>query len=384
MKKLLSLAIAALLTFSCALTAFAAGDDSATPDEAKTPVELKIIEPPSKTYFWEDVVLPPESVKDGCSADSVHYYAFADKMNAYSFNPMLDLSDGKLEVVYNDGSTENVDPADCTAEVSDPFNYGEVMRTALDAAGNLELDTPYEENLRWYYRYCSSLEEQIDREYTVNVSYKNLTASYTITTSDYALDNLIMAEPEDPDDSSAHDDPFDSTGEELYEIVSITPAKLYYTKADVIGSYVYDGKTYYTVQPDVSGTKITIKDTKTGKLYTTVLDGTEFMDVYFSDISSLTKPNQVLRVGFVADVDDCFGITTPTGYNKNVEFTFNAYFNHQSTNDTATKDNVTKNTVMNDNGSVPTGSPITTMLFTLSAVIAGGALFLSYRKKFEK
>lgn len=196
--------------------------------------------------------------------------------------------------------------------------------------------------------------------------------------------NLIMDEPEDPDDSSAHDYPFESTGEELYEIVSITPAKLYYTKADITDSYVYDGKTYYTVQPDVSGTKITIKDTKTGKLYTTVLDGTEFMDVYSSTVSSLTKPNQVLRVDFVADVDDCFGITTPTGYNKNVQFSFDVYFNHQSTNDTATKDNATKNTVMNDNGSVPTGSPITTMLFTLSAVIAGGALFLSYRKKFEK
>lgn len=39
---------------------------------------------------------------------------------------------------------------------------------------------------------------------------------------------------------------------------------------------------------------------------------------------------------------------------------------------------------MNDNGSVPTSSPIATMFFTLSAVIAGGALFLSYRKKFEK
>lgn len=378
MKKLLSLAIAALLTFSCALTAFAAADDSATPDEAKTPVELKIIEPPSKTYFWKDVVLPPESVKN-VYADSEHYYAFADKMNAYSFNPMLDLSDAKLEVVYNDGSTENVDIADCTAEVSDPFNYGEVMRTALDAAGNLELDTPYEENLRWYYSYCISLEKQIDREYTVNVSYKNLTASYTITTSDYAVDNLIMDEPEDPDDGSGDDDPFAPTGEELYKVVSITPAKLYYTKADVIDSYEYDGKTYYTFQPNVSGTKITIKDTKTGKLYTTVLDGTEFMDVYSSDVPSLTKPNQIVRVEFVADVDDCFGITTPTGYNKNVEFTFNAYFNHQSTNDTATK-----GTVTNDNGTVQTGSPITTMLFTLSAVIAGGALFLSYRKKFEK
>lgn len=378
MKKLLSLAIAALLTFSCALTAFAAADDSATPDEAKTPVELKMVEPPSKTYFWKDVVLPPEST-DGVYADSEHYYAFADKMNAYYFNPILDLSGAKLELIYSDGTTEDVDIADCTAEVADPFNYGEVMRTALDAAGNLELGTPYEENLIWYYDYCDSLEKQIDREYTVNVSYKNLTASYAITTSNYAVDNLIMVEPDDPDDSSAHDNPFDPTGEELYEIVSIIPGKLYYTKADVIGSCLYDGKTYYTVQPDVSGTKITIKDTKTGKLYTTVLDGTEFMDVCSSDVPSLTEPNQVLHIGFVADVDDCFGITTPTGYNKNVDFTFNVYFNHQSTNDTATK-----GTVTNDNGNVQTGSPITTMLFAVAMIMAGGALSLSYRKKFEK
>lgn len=378
MKKLLSLAIAALLTFSCALTAFAAADDSATPDEAKTPVELKMVKPPSKTYFWKDVVLPPEST-DGVYADSEHYYAFADKMNAYYFNPILDLSGAKLELIYSDGTTEDVDIADCTAEVADPFNYGEVMRTALDAAGNLELGTPYEENLIWYYDYCDSLEKQIDREYTVNVSYKNLTASYAITTSNYAVDNLIMVEPENPDDSSAHDYPFESTGEELYEIVSIIPGKLNYTKADVIDSYEYDGKTYYNIQPDVSGTKITIKDTKTGKLYTTVLDGTEFMDVCSSDIPSLTKPNQVLHIGFVADVDDCFGITTPTGYNKNVEFTFNAYFNYQSTNDTATK-----GTVTNDNGTVQTGSPITTMLFAVAMIMAGGALFLSYRKKFEK
>lgn len=383
MKKLLSLAIAALLTFSCALTAFAAADNSATSDEAKTPVELKMIEPPTKTYFWKDVVLPPESIDD-VYADSEHYYAFAEKMDAYNFNPMLDLSGAKLEVVYNDGSTENVDIADCTAEVSDPFNYGEVMRTALDAAGTLTIDTPYEDALKWYFSYCYSLEQQIDREYTVNVSYKNLTASYTITTSDYAVDNLIMDEPEDPDDGSGDDDPFAPTGEELYEVVSITPAKLYYTKADIHGSYEYDGKTYYYFYPVVKGTKITIKDTKTGKLYTTVLDGTESVDVYSSDVPSLDKPNQVVCVNFVADVDDCFGITTPIGYNKNVEFSFDVYFNHQSTNDTATKDNVTKNTVTNDNGSVPTGSPITTMLFVLAVVIASGALFLSYRKKFEK
>lgn len=381
MKKLLSLAIAALLTFSCALTAFAAGDDSATPDEAKTPVELRIVEFPTKSsYSVYDVTLP--SVPTMIFSTSLdYYYAIADKMDAYYFSPKLDLSGAKFEVVYSDGSAEDVDTADCTAEVANPFNYGDVMRTALERAGSLSDDATEDEQWNWYYAYWESLDEQMNREFTVNVEYKTLNASYGISTN--AASVLLMDEP-DIHDNSDEDNPFAPTGEELYEIVSITPAKLYYTKADAIASYVYDGKTYYTVQPDVSGTKITIKDTKTGKLYTTVLDGTEFMDVYLSDISSLTKPNQVLRVGFVADVDDCFGITTPTGYNKNVEFTFNAYFNHQSTNDTATKDNVTKNTVMNDNGSVPTGSPITTMLFTLSAVIAGGALFLSYRKKFEK
>lgn len=383
MKKLLSLAIAALLTFSCALTAFAAADDSATPDEAKTPVELKMIEPPTKTYFWKDIILPPESI-DGIYADSEHYYAFADKMDAYNFNPMLDLSGAKLEVVYNDGSTEDVDIADCTAKIADPFNYGEVMRTALDSAGTLTVDMSYENALKWYYSYCSSIEQQIDKEYTVNVSYKNLTASYYITTSDYAVDNLLMSEPEDPDDGSGDDDPFAPTGAELYEVVSITPAKLYYTKADIYTSALYDGKTYYFFEPEMKGTKITIKNTRTGKLYTTVLDGTEAMDVYSAEVESLDEPNQVVRVDFVADVDDCFDITTPKGYNKNVEFEFDVYFNHQSTNYTATKDNVTKNTVTNENGSVPTGSPITTMLFALAVVIASGALFLSYRKKFEK
>lgn len=376
MKKLLSLAIAVLLTFSCALTAFAAADDSATPDEAKTPVELIIVEFPTKSsYSVYDVTLP--SVPTMMFSTSLdYYYAIADEMDAYYFSPKLDLSGAKFEVVYSDGSAEDVDTADCTAEVANPFNYGDVMRTALERAGSLSDDATEDEQWNWYYAYWESLDEQMNREFTVNVEYKTLNASYGISTN--AASVLLMDEP-DIHDNSDEDNPFAPTGEELYEIVSITPAKLYYTKADVIGSYLYDGKTYYTVQPDVSGTKITIKDTKTGKLYTTVLDGTEFMDACSSDVPSLTEPNQVLRVGFVADVDDCFGITTPTGYNKNVEFTFNAYFNHQSTNDTATK-----GTVTNDNGTVPTGSPITTMLFTLSAVIAGGALFLSYRKKFEK
>lgn len=376
MKKLLSLAIAVLLTFSCALTAFAAADDSATPDEAKTPVELIIVEFPTKSsYSVYDVTLP--SVPTMMFSTSLdYYYAIADEMDAYYFSPKLDLSGAKFEVVYSDGSAEDVDTADCTAEVANPFNYGDVMRTALERAGSLSDDATEDEQWNWYYAYWESLDEQMNREFTVNVEYKTLNASYGISTN--AASVLLMDEP-DIHDNSDEDNPFAPTGEELYEIVSITPAKLYYTKADVIGSYLYDGKTYYTVQPDVSGTKITIKDTKTGKLYTTVLDGTEFMDACSSDVPSLTEPNQVLRVGFVADVDDCFGITTPTGYNKNVEFTFNAYFNHQSTNDTATK-----GTVTNDNGTVQTGSPITTMLFTLSAVIAGGALFLSYRKKFEK
>lgn len=378
MKKLLSLAIAALLTFSCALTAFAAVDNSATPDEAKTPVELKMIEPPTKeVYQKKDVVSPPVDYI-AFSTDLNYYYRIADELDAYYFDPVLDLSGAKFEVVYNDGTTEDVDIADCTAEVVDPFNYGAEMRAAIEYAGPISDDASESEQWDWYYSYWYALDKEKNKRFTVNVYYENLSASYEIYTNAIML--LYTDEPE-IEDNAAHDDPFESTGEELYEIVSITPAKLYYTKADVTDSYVYDGKTYYNFQPDLSGTKITIKDTKTGKLYTTVLDGTEFMDVYSSTVSSLTKPNQVVRVDFVADVDDCFGITTPTGYNKNVYFAFNVYFNYQSTNDTATKDVVTSN---NDNGAVQTGSPITTMLFTISVVIASGALFLSYRKKFEK
>lgn len=137
MKKLLSLAIAALLTFSCALTAFAAADDSATPDEAKTPVKLRIVKfPTESSYSVYDVTLPPvPTMIFSTSLD--YYYAIADEMDAYYFSPKLDLSGAKFEVVYSDGSAEDVDTADCTAEVANPFNYGDVMRTALEWAGSL-------------------------------------------------------------------------------------------------------------------------------------------------------------------------------------------------------------------------------------------------------
>lgn len=376
MKKLLSLAIAALLTFSCALTAFAAADNSATPDEVKTPVELRIVEFPTKSFYSVyDVTLPPVPTMMMFSTSLDYYYAIADEMVAYYFSPKLNLSGAKFEVVYSDGSTEAVDTADCTAEVANPFNYGDVMRTALEQAGSLSDDATEDEQWIWYYAYWESLDEQMNREFTVNVEYKTLSASYGISTNAALV--LLMDEP-DIHDNADEDDPFAPTGKELYEVVSITPGKLYYTKADIDSSYKYDGKTYYCFTPDIKGTKVTIKDTKSGKLYTTVLDGTELVDVYSSTVANLDKPNQIVSASFVGNVEDCFGITTPEGYNRNVEFDFDVYFNYQSTNDTATKDTVISK---NDNGAVQTGSPITTALFLTAAIIAGGALFISYRKK---
>ena len=38
-------------------------------------------------------------------------------MNAYYFNPILDLSGAKLELIYSDGTTEDVDIADCTVKL---------------------------------------------------------------------------------------------------------------------------------------------------------------------------------------------------------------------------------------------------------------------------
>lgn len=386
MKRVLSLAIVLMLAFSCVFTAFAQTDDTASPDEAKKVTELKITKLPDKlTYTAEDVINPDIDLSkiadENATEESLIKY-----FSQFNFELDLDLTGMEVEAVYSDGTTEKVDANDCKAELADPFNYGEAIKALLEYEKNMPefKEDMTEENFEKIVTELSSkLYGMIYREYTVNVSYQDAQTSYKITFK------------------NVNDVP---QLDERYEVVSVkAPEKVNYTKADTDFFYEadmpYDGspesKKYYDetyFYPEFKGLEVTVKDKITGKTYTKTFDGTEEDMVYISSVDArpdVTKTN--LEVYVMGDVNEWLNLPEDEEYSTEVTGTFkvNYYANGvpskdiSSTKDTATNDTVTKSAT-GGNGTVQTGSPITTMLFILSAVIAGGALFLSYRKKFEK
>lgn len=386
MKRVLSLAIVLMLAFSCVFTAFAQTDDTASPDEAKKVTELKITKLPDKlTYTAEDVINPDIDLskiadKDATEESIIKYFS------QFNFELKLDLTGIEVEAVYSDGTTEKVDAKDCKAELADPFNYGEAIKALIEYEKNMpdfKEDMTEEDFEKIVTELNSKLNGMIYREYTVNVSYQDAQTSYKITFK------------------NVNDVP---QLDERYEVVSVkAPEKVNYTKADTDFFYEadmpYDGspesKKYYDetyFYPEFKGLEVTVKDKITGKTYTKTFDGTEEDMVYISSVDArpdVTMTN--LEVYVMGDVNEWLNLPEDEEYSTEVTGTFkvNYYANGvpskdiSSTKDTATKDTVTKSAT-GGNGTVPTGSPITTMLFILSAVIAGGALFLSYRKKFEK
>lgn len=386
MKRVLSLAIVLMLAFSCVFTAFAQTDDTASPDEAKKVTELKITKLPDKlTYTAEDVINPDIDLskiadKDATEESIIKYFS------QFNFELKLDLTGIEVEAVYSDGTTEKVDAKDCKAELADPFNYGEVIKALLEYEKNMPEfteDMTEEDFEKIVTELNSKFYGMIYREYTVNVSYQDAQTSYKITFK------------------NVNDVP---QLDERYEVVSVkAPEKVNYTKADTDFFYEadmpYDGspesKKYYDetyFYPEFKGLEVTVKDKITGKTYTKTFDGTEEDMVYISSVDArpdVTMTN--LEVYVMGDVNEWLNLPEDEEYSTEVTGTFkvNYYANGvpskdiSSTKDTATKDTVTKSAT-GGNGTVQTGNPITTMLFILSAVIAGGALFLSYRKKFEK
>lgn len=386
MKRVLSLAIVLMLAFSCVFTAFAQTDDTASPDEAKKVTELKITKLPDKlTYTAEDVINPDIDLSkiadENATEESLIKY-----FSQFNFELDLDLTGMEVEAVYSDGTTEKVDANDCKAELADPFNYGEAIKALLEYEKNMpefKEDMTEEDFEKIVTELSSKLYGMIYREYTVNVSYQDAQTSYKITFK------------------NVNDVP---QLDERYEVVSVkAPEKVNYTKADTDFFYEadmpYDGspesKKYYDetyFYPEFKGLEVTVKDKITGKTYTKTFDGTEEDMVYISSVDArpdVTKTN--LEVYVMGDVNEWLNLPEDEEYSTEVTGTFkvNYYANGvpskdiSSTKDTATNDTVTKSAT-GGNGTVQTGSPITTMLFILSAVIAGGALFLSYRKKFEK
>lgn len=388
MKRVLSLAIVLMLAFSCVFTAFAQTDDTASPDEAKKVTELKITKLPDKlTYTAEDVIAPDLDGLEIPDDKEVTEETIIKYFSQFNLELKLDLTGMEVEAVYSDGTTEKVDAKDCKAELADPFNYGEAIKALIEYEKNMpdfKEDMTEEDFEKIVTELSSKLNGMIYREYTVNVSYQDAQTSYKIN-----FKNIWPDVPELDD---------------RYEVVSVkAPEKVNYTKADTDFFYEadmpYDGspesKEYYDetyFYPEFKGLEVTVKDKITGKTYTKTFDGTEEDMVYISSVDArpdVTMTN--LEVYVMGDVNEWLNLPEDEEYSTEVTGTFkvNYYANGvpskdiSSTKDTATKDTVTKSAT-GGNGTVQTGSPITTMLFILSAVIAGGALFLSYRKKFEK
>lgn len=386
MKRVLSLAIVLMLAFSCVFTAFAQTDDTASPDEAKKVTELKITKLPDKlTYTAEDVINPDIDLSkiadENATEESLIKY-----FSQFNFELDLDLTGMEVEAVYSDGTTEKVDANDCKAELADPFNYGEAIKALLEYEKNMpefKEDMTEEDFEKIVTELSSKLYGMIYREYTVNVSYQDAQTSYKITFK------------------NVNDVP---QLDERYEVVSVkAPEKVNYTKADTDFFYEadmpYDGspesKKYYDetyFYPEFKGLEVTVKDKITGKTYTKTFDGTEEDMVYISHVyvrPDDTKTN--LEVYVMGDVNEWLNLPEDEEYSTEVTGTFkvNYYANGvpskdiSSTKDTATKDTVTKSAT-GGNGAVQTGNPMTAVSVALVMLVASGAMFVCYRKKFEK
>lgn len=389
MKRVLSLAIVLMLAFSCVFTAFAQTDDTASPDEAKKVTELKITKLPDKlTYTAEDVIEPDLDGLEIPDDEEVTEETIIKYFSQFNLELKLDLTGMEVEAVYSDGTTEKVDAKDCKAELADPFNYGEAIKALIEYEKNMpdfKEDMTEDEFEKIVTELNSKLNGMIYREYTVNVSYQDAQTSYKIN-----FKNNIWPDVPELDDR--------------YEVVSVkAPEKVNYTKADTDFFYEadmpYDGspesKEYYDetyFYPEFKGLEVTVKDKITGKTYTKTFDGTEEDMVYISSVDArpdVTMTN--LEVYVMGDVNEWLNLPEDEEYSTEVTGTFkvNYYANGvpskdiSSTKDTATKDTVTKSAT-GGNGAVQTGNPMTAVSVALVMLVASGAMFVCYRRKFEK
>ena len=164
-----------------------------------------------------------------------------------------------------------------------------------------------------------------------------------------------------------------------YEVISVKNSPKVYTENDVTlvdypiydydDDYLFEGN--YKLKVNLEGVEVTFKDNCTGKIYTKVFDGTEPCQIKQIYLINPAESNQVFLTYVSTNPEYWMDIEHFDNVNNGLFFSISVNYK-------------TSDSSLDDNGTVPTGSPITTMLFILSAVIAGGALFLSYRKKFEK
>ena len=383
MKKVMSLAIVLMLAFSCMFTAFAQ-TESASPDEAKKVTELKITKLPDKLTYNDDDVNVPDFDYDILFDENKTEDEIIDYLSQFTLDLKLDLTGIELEAVYSDGTTEKVDAKDCKAELADPFNYGELIKTVMDYNKQIEElpeDISEEEFLKLIEQANQVIFNLIYREYTVNVSYQDAQASYKIMLE-------YLDDPFDPDVPDYND---------RYEVVSVkAPEKVNYSKSDLedLADPDYDDEPIYGFTPDYKGMEVVVKDTVTGKTYTIKFDGTE--DIYVDDVyvDFPDDKDQKFKVGCQIDVNELLGLDEDEEYMTYVDFSFVVKYNvtksavipssngTSSTSDTAKNTNST--TTATNTGAVQTGAPMTAVTIALVMLVASGAMFVCYRRKIEK
>ncbi len=353
MKKLLSIVIAVMLVIGCTaistFNTFAA--DTASPDEAAETVvkSIKFTKLPDKLVYNDDDVnidigepIDPEVLMD----------------TYFSLN--LDLTGAVIEAEYTDGTVENVDISKCTASLANPFKMGDIFEYVFNP--------PETEDMEKYIEWLEGLYNMIYHDYTVNVEYMGAQTSYTIT--------FEASEPVD--------DPFED--ESIYELVSLTqPDKLYYTKDDVLEDEYEGEESDYYLEIDPTGMEAVVKNKVTGELTTLTFDESDVEYYYLDDVN---EKNQTLTIDVFRFVDE-----ESDSFNDYVEFSFDVYYNFDSSTGNPNKDAdnksdsdsaATADTAVGsaDNKAIDTGSPVSAGVYAVLILSGSAALFFIYRKKY--
>ncbi len=367
MKKISSLAIAAALALSCTV----AGTFSTFAQaEEKELTSIKITKLPDKlVYTDEDLFLDADIDENETDFDKI---SEALKTAVFTFEP--DITGIELEEVFSDGTVEELDPDLCQASVADPVKYSEIM--AMMESGD---ESNYDE-----------LIALICREYTVNVEFKGLSASYKV--------NVEMQEY-DP-------------ASKIYEFVSYDDPehKEYSLENDVYDSIYIDDEgneiPCQTLDIDTTGMTVTVKNTETGELETFGEDEI-FMEFYH--LTSDGSPRLTVGTyqasgevwtddGFVPFTYEFTIVSGESGNNSdtpnnddnkddnsdnNDKNSGSAVNDKNKVNSPATPDSADQNgnaVVKADNNTIQTGSPVSTAVFAVLLLSEALVVFLAYRK----
>lgn len=355
LKKFFTLMIAVLLVFSCTITAFAA---DATPDELRSGVtSIKVVNVPKTSYSFmydTDFDLTDEQWEDLLEIEDLEQL---EAVFLSSFCIYLDLEDAEILATYSDGSSEYVNPDDCTATV-------------------LDMPTSFEE-------------EEFFRDYTVQVEYMGCTDTYTINLYD------------DSDDFPEY--------ESDYEFVScVPPTEDVYVFEDCAypASMLYPGLLGYFFDVDQTGMSVTLLNKATGELEVYSGDSIECYSVYVDPLVAQYKISSELYAFGEVITDD--GEIVP--FEFTVKLTFkddtdgatptnpqdNETDGEVSTPDSATNNSTTVDSTNNQKSpTVPTNALVgnkvvntgevfpATIVLVVVGCLAIGTLFI-YRKRESK